>query len=263
VGLIIWETMVVDDPIVDLPLLVNPGLSTSMVLQFIVGFILNATTVLIPEFVQRLLGYNATHAGLVLMPGGLALMVMMPIAGRIVGRVQPKYLMAIGLGITAFSMFYMTGFDTEVDFRHLAWLRAVQCIGLPLFFIPLNTIAYSNLPPGKNNNASAMMNLMRNLGGGVGISIASTMLIRRAQLHQNRIASTATRYAPPFVHYMNSIGGFSTKNIVGFYETVQLQASMLAFLDVFKTFGIGCLIVIVLILMIKRVKIRGKQVAMH
>ncbi len=262
-GLIIWETMIVDNPIVDLPLLANPGLSTSMVLQFIVGFILNATTVLIPEFVQQLLGYNATHAGLVLMPGGLALMFMMPIAGRLVGKFQPKYLMAIGLGVTAFSMFLLTGFDTQVDFRHLAWLRAIQCIGLPLFFIPLNTIAYSNLPPGKNNNASAMMNLMRNLGGGIGISVASTMLLRRAQLHQERISATATRYFPPFAHYMNSIGGFTTKNLFGFYQSVQLQASMLAFLDVFKTFGIGCIIVICLVLMLKPVKKRGKPVAMH
>jgi DHA2 family multidrug resistance protein len=262
-GLIFWETMVVDDPIVDLPLLVNRGLSASMVLQFIVGFILNATTVLIPEFVQRLLGYNATHAGLVLMPGGLALMFMMPIAGQLVGKVQPKYLMAVGLSITAFSMFYLTGFDTQVDFNHLAWLRAVQCIGLPLFFIPLNTIAYSNLPPGKNNHASAMMNLMRNLGGGIGISLASTLLVRRGQLHQERLASTATRYSPPFVHYMNSIGGFTTKNIVGFYQSVQLQATMLSFLDVFEIFGWGCIVVIILVLMLKPVKKRTNQVAMH
>jgi DHA2 family multidrug resistance protein len=108
-----------------------------------------------------------------------------------------------------------------------------------------------------------MMNLMRNLGGGIGISVASTMLLRRAQLHQERISATATRYFPPFAHYMNSIGGFTTKNLFGFYQSVQLQASMLAFLDVFKTFGIGCIIVICLVLMLKPVKKRGKPVAMH
>jgi DHA2 family multidrug resistance protein len=262
-GLIIWETLVVDDPIVDLPLLKNPGLSTSMALQFVVGFILNATTVLIPEFVQRLLGYNATHAGMVLMPGGFALMFMMPIAGRIVGKVQPKYLMAFGLGITAFSMFLLCRFDTEVDFEHLAVLRAIQCIGLPLFFIPLNTIAYGTLPPGKNNSASAMMNLMRNLGGGIGISLASTLLIRRAQMHQDRLAARASHYFPPFVHYMNSIGGFTTRNVVGIYSAIQLQSSMLAFLDVFKVFGIGCVLVICMVLMLKPVKKRTRQVAVH
>ena len=132
-----------------------------------------------------------------------------------------------------------------------------------MFFIPLNTIAYSNLPAGKNNNASAMMNLMRNLGGGIGISLASTLLLRRSQLHQDRLASNATRYSAPFAHYMNSIGGFTTKNIVGFYGNVQQQAAMLSFLDVFKTFGIGCIVVVCLVLMLKNVKRGGKQVAMH
>jgi DHA2 family multidrug resistance protein len=262
-GLIFWETLGTDHPIVDLPLMRNAGLSQSMALQFIVGFILNATTVLIPEFVQRLLGYNATHAGLVLMPGGVALMCMMPIAGRLVGKVQPKYLMAIGLSITAFSMFYLTGFDTTVDFRHLAWLRAVQCVGLPLFFIPLNTIAYSNLPPGKNNSASAMMNLMRNLGGGIGISLATTLITRRAQLHQDRLAASATRYSPAFAHYMQSIGGYTTSNVVGFYQSVLLQSATLSFLDVFKLFGYGCILVIVFVLLIRPVKKGAAQVAMH
>ncbi|MBV8781304.1 MAG: DHA2 family efflux MFS transporter permease subunit [Phycisphaerae bacterium] len=263
-ALIIWETMVVDDPIVDLPLLVNAGLSTSMVLQFIVGFILSSTTVLIPEFVQYLLGWNATQAGLVLMPGGIALIIMMPIAGQLVSRVQAKYLMAIGLSITAGSMFYLATINLGIDFRHLAWVRAFQCIGLPLFFIPLNTIAYSNLPAGKNNNASALMSLMRNLGGGIGISLAATMLTRRAQMHQTRLASHATPYSQPFVSYMQSLGGFTHRNIVGFYGMVQRQASMLAYLDVFKVFAWGTVGVIVLILMLKTARrAENPEMAMH
>ena len=141
-------------------------------------------------------------------------------------------------------MLYLTTIDTTVDFRHLAWVRAFQCIGLPLFFIPLNTIAYANLPPGKNNNASALMNLMRNLGGGIGISIAATMLVRRSQMHQERIASRATHYFQPFVGYMNSIGGFTQRNLVGFSNAAGAQAAMLAYLDVFKVFGIGTVVVI-------------------
>ena len=183
--MVIWETLMVDDPIVDIPLLANRNLSSSMVLQFVVGFILTSTTVLLPQYVQQLLGYNATNAGLILMPGGLVLMLMMPIAGKLVNKMPPKILMAFGLLMTAGSMFYLTGFNTQVSFEHVVWVRVFQCIGLPLFFIPLNTIAYGNLPPGKNNNASALMNLMRNLGGGIGISIASTLLIRRTQLHQD------------------------------------------------------------------------------
>jgi DHA2 family multidrug resistance protein len=234
-----------------------------MVLQFVVGFILTSTTVLIPEFVQQLLGYNATDAGLVLMPGGIALMVMMPFAGRLVGKVQPKYLMAIGLALTAASMFVLTGIDTTVDFRHLAWVRALQCIGLPLFFVPLNTIAYGNLPRGKNNQASAMMNLMRNLGGGVGISIATTLLYRREQLHQNRLASAANLARPAFVERLHAHGGSGPGVLVGFYRELQQQAAMLSFLDLFQIFGFGCLVVIAMVLCLKRVRRGQAPVATH
>ncbi len=262
-GLIIWETMGTDHPIVDLPLLANVNLSTSMVLQFIVGFILNSTTVLIPQFVQQILGYNATNAGFILMPGGFALMFMMPIAGNLVGRFQPKYLMAVGLTLTALSMYWLTGFDTQVAFHNLVYVRILQCIGLPLFFIPLNTIAYSNLPPGKSNQASSMMNLMRNLGGGIGISLAATLLTRRGQMHQERISSHATRSYRPFVNYINRTGGFTTHNLTGFYQSVQIQATMLSYLDVFKIFTIGTLFVVTLVLMLRRVKRGTKAVAAH
>ncbi len=262
-GLVIWETLVVDNPIVDLPLLANRGLSMSMVLQFVVGFILNSTTVLIPQFVQQILGYNATQAGLVLMPGGLALMVMMPVAGALVGKIQPKYLMAVGLTATAASMYWLTGFNTQIAFHHLVYVRALQCIGLPLFFVPLNTIAYGNLPPGKSNSASSMMNLMRNLGGGIGISVAGTLLVRRAQMHQDRLASHVSRGYQPFVNHLNAIGGFTRTNVFGFYRLVQKQATMLSYLDVFKMFTIGVLIVVGLVLLLPRVKRRGTPVMAH
>jgi DHA2 family multidrug resistance protein len=262
-GMVLWETLAVDDPIVDIPLLGNRNLSSSMVLQFVVGFILTSTTVLLPQYVQQLLGYNATNAGLILMPGGLVLMLMMPVAGRLVNKVPPKGLMAFGLLMTAGSMFYLTGFNTQVSFEHVVWVRVFQCIGLPLFFIPLNTIAYGNLPPGKNNNASALMNLMRNLGGGIGISVATTLLVRRTQLHQERLSSHATHFYQPFVNFMNSTGGFTQKNIAGFYATLENQATMLAYLDVFKIMGIGCLVVIALILVMRRVKKGEKPVMAH
>jgi DHA2 family multidrug resistance protein len=262
-GLIIWETMIVKNPIVDLPLLANANLSTSMVLQFVVGFILNSTTVLIPQFVQQILGYNATNAGLILMPGGFALMVMMPVAGALVSKVQPKYLMACGLTLTAASMYWLTGFNTQVAFHDLVYVRILQCIGLPLFFIPLNTIAYGNLPPGKTNNASAMMNLMRNLGGGIGISLAATLLVRRTQFHQSQLASNATMSLRPFVNYMHSIGGFTPRNLMGFYNTVQIQAAMLSYLDVFRIFTIGTLVIVTLVLFLRKVDRREKPVMAH
>ncbi len=254
VGLVVWETMIAKDPVVDLPLLRNGGLATSMGLQFAVGFILNSTTVLVPLLAQQLLGYDATQAGLVLMPGGLMLMVMMPVAGALVRKVQPKYLMASGLSLLALSLVMMSGFTAQIAFNHLLWARLIQCMGLPLFFIPLNTIAYSNLPPGKSNQASAMMNLMRNLGGSIGIAVATTLLVRRAQVHQMYLAATATRANLPLMHHLHPTGGPAPKSLLGFYNQVQVQAAMLSYLDVFRILTVACAIVIVGVLLLRRVR---------
>jgi DHA2 family multidrug resistance protein len=263
VGMIVWETMIEKEPIVDLPLLKNSGLSTSMFLMFVMGFILNATTVVLPQFVQDILGYNATNAGLILMPGGLVMMVMFPLSGALVNKVQPKYLMAVGLLIVALAMFMMRGFNTEVAFRNLAIARVIQSIGTPLFYLPLNTIAYGNLPPGKSDNASAMMNLMRNLGGSVGISLATTLIIRRAQFHQERLAVHVTTTFRPFADYMNSVGGFTNRNITGFYHTIQSQAKMLSYIDVFHVFAYGTLLMVGMALLLRRVQRGAKPVMAH
>jgi DHA2 family multidrug resistance protein len=263
VGLVVWETMIEKDPVVDLPLLRNGNLATSMGLQFVVGFILNSTTVLIPLLAQQLLGYDATQAGLVLMPGGLMLIVMMPIAGQLVRRVQPKYLMAFGLGVLTLSLVMMSGFNAQIAFHNLIWARLIQCLGLPLFFIPLNTIAYSNLPPGKSNQASAMMNLMRNLGGSIGIAVATTLLVRRAQVHQAYLAATATRANLPLMHRLHANGGIPPRSLLGFYNQVQVQAAMLSYLDVFRILTVACVIVIGVVLLLRPVRKGAAPVLGH
>jgi DHA2 family multidrug resistance protein len=141
-----------------------------------------------------------------------------------------------------------------VAFGNLMWARVMQCLGLPLFFIPLNTIAYGNLPPGKSNSASSMMNLMRNLGGSIGIAVAATLLVRRTQVHQAYLAAAATRTYPPLVHHMGAIGGFTRKNLLGFYNEVQVQAAMLSYLDVFRILTVVCMMVIGAVLLLRRVR---------
>jgi len=262
-GLVVWETWVEKNPVVDLPLLRNGNLATSMALQFVVGFILNSTTVLIPLLAQSMLGYSATEAGMLLMPGGLMLVVMMPIAGQAVRWVQPKYLMAVGLALLTVSLFFMSGFNTQIAFGNLVQARMIQCMGLPLFFVPLNTIAYSNLPPGKSNQASAMMNLMRNLGGSIGIAVAATLLVRRTQAHQAYLAMSATRYHQPLVQHLNAQGGFTRKNLEGLYGAVQTQAMMLSYLDVFRILTVTCVIVIGVVLLLRRTRKDAQPVLGH
>jgi len=263
VGLVLWETLVEKSPIVDIPLLSNVNLSSSMVLQFVMGFILNSTTVLIPQFAQQVLGYDATNAGLLIMPGGLLLMLGFPIAGALTRFVQPKYLMAGGLAVLATSLYYMEGFNTGVTFEHLMWARLIQCAGLPFFFIPLNTIAYGNLPPGKSNSASSMMNLMRNLGGGIGISIASTLLVRRAQVHQVYLGAHVTQSNPALVNHLNSLGGFTPSNLASIYNLVAGQATMLSYLDVFRVLTVTCLVVLALVLCLRRVDLKKPAPLVH
>jgi DHA2 family multidrug resistance protein len=265
-GTLLWELFVAKEPVVDLPLLKRPSFLFTNILMFVVGFVLNSTTVMLPAFVQDLLGYNATNAGLILMGGGFSLMLVMPIAGMLVKRIQPKYLMAVGLLITAGAMFHLTGFNTHVSFAHVAWARVLQAVGLPLFFVPLNTLAYSGLPPGKSNNASALINLMRNLGGGVGISVAVTLLERRAQLHTDRLVTHLTPYDTAFqIRMQNLTHGFAaqgsgpveaaTRAAAAMFHSVQAQASMLAYLDVFKVMAVGCLLVVGLVLFLGRINL--------
>ena len=194
-GLIAWEVWGTRDPVVDLPLFKRKSFAASNGFMFLVGFVLNSTTVLLPQFVQDLMGYDATHAGLILMPGGFALMLLFPLAGRLASLTQPKYLIAAGLVFTSLAMFHLCTFNTQMGFWGLAWARIFLIVGLPLFFVSINLLAFGDLPPGKTNNASALVNLMRNLGGSVGIAIAITLLDRRKQVHQVRLVEHLTRSA--------------------------------------------------------------------
>ena len=171
--------------------------------------------------------------------------------------------MAGGLAVLATSLYYMAGFDTGVTFGHLMWARMIQCAGLPFFFIPLNTIAYGNLPPGKSNSASSMMNLMRNLGGGIGISIASTLLVRRAQVHQVYLAGHVTSSNQTLVQHFSSLGGFTQRNIVSIYNVVATQATMLSYLDVFRILTVTCLVVLGLVLCLRRVNLSKPVTHVH
>ena len=194
IGTIIWELFITRDPIVDLPLFKDLGFFFTCIVMFAVFFILLATTELLPQMVQQLFGYDATKAGLILMPGGLFIMALMPVVGFLVNKVQPKWLIALGLLIEAGSMYYLTHLDALVSFRTIAIARVFQAGGLAFLFVPINTIAYIGLPPGKSNNASALINAMRNLGGSVGISFVTTMLDRRSQFHQNRLVGDVSPF---------------------------------------------------------------------
>jgi DHA2 family multidrug resistance protein len=196
-ALLVWE-LTHEEPIVDLPLLKDKNFFAANVVMFVVGFILYTTTQLLPQLVQSLLGYTAMIAGLVITPGGFALMALMPLVGFLLGKLQPRTLMACGLLIEAFSLYHMSQLSLQMAYSDVMWARLIQASGIAFLFVPITTVAYVGLPPGKNNNASALINLMRNLGGSFGISLAQTWLARRTQFHQALLVSHITPYNPQY-----------------------------------------------------------------
>src|SRR6266704_666998 len=193
---VIWWEWRQKDPVIDLHLFRERTFAAANFLMFMLGFALLGSTLLLPLFMQTLLGYTAERAGLALMPGGFTIMVAMPIVGFLLSRYSPRYLMMFGLSMLSFSLFHMTTFDLGVDFRTVTMARAFQALGLAFLFVPINTAGYSFLPREKNNAASGLMNLARNIGGSVGISLVTTMLDRRTQVHSNDLMSHVSASNP-------------------------------------------------------------------
>ena len=231
------------DPIVDLRLLRDRGFAAANILMFMLGALLLGSTALLPLFMQSLLGYTAMDAGLVLSPGGLVIMALMPIVGQLVSRVDARAMIAGGLCLSGFATLLMTHFDTHTGFMTLVWTRVFQAAGLAFLFIPINTLAFASLAGSKSSNASAIINMSRNIGGSVGMSIAATILARRAQYHQSLLVARITPYNPNLRIYraavQNAIGhAVPMAGLTHLYQTVLRQFEMLAYIDDFELMGI-------------------------
>jgi len=261
------------DPIIDLHLFRERTFATANFLMFMLGFALLGSTLLLPLFMQTLLGYTAERAGLALMPGGFTIMVAMPIVGFLLSRYSPRYLMMFGLSMLSFSLFHMTTFDLGVDFRTVTMARAFQALGLAFLFVPINTTAYSGLPRDKNNAASGLMNLARNIGGSVGISVVTTLLARRTQFHQVRLVENLSAANPQFrsaLHGMTSTfsggGAGPGTALQQAYAMIQAnvirQATMLAYIDNFWLLGVVILCLIPCVFLIKKAK-PGGEIVVH
>jgi MFS transporter, DHA2 family, multidrug resistance protein len=260
------------DPIIDLHLFRDRTFGISNLLMFMLGFALLGSTLLLPLFSQTLLGYTAQKAGLALMPGGFTIILLLPLVGFLLSRYSPRWLLFFGLAVLSGSLFHMSGFDLEIDFRTVATARVFQAAGMAFLFVPINTAAYAYLPRDKNNAASGLMNLARNIGGSVGISLVTTLLDRRGQVHLNYLSAHLSASNPAFqsmmqgtAQAMRSHGAnavFATQQAYALIEgTVQRQATMLAYLDDFRLLGFAILAMIPLVFLMK--KGRPGQIAVH
>jgi DHA2 family multidrug resistance protein len=261
------------DPIVDLHLFRDRTFGISNLLMFMLGFALLGSTLLLPLFSQTLLGYTAQQAGLALMPGGFTIMLLLPLVGFLLSRYSPRWLLLFGLTMLSASLFHMTGFDLDMDFRSVTLARVVQAMGMAFLFVPINTSAYAFLPREKNNAASGLMNLARNIGGSVGISVVTTMLDRRSQFHQNQLAShlsatnpalqTAIQGASSAMRAHGASSADATRQAYALIQgVVARQAAMLSYIDCFWFLGVAILLMVPMVFLMKKSK-PGGGMAVH
>ncbi len=274
VGAVVWE-LFQKEPIVDLRLLKERNFAMSVVLIGIVGFGLYGTTTLVPLFLQTYMGYTATNAGLAMSFGALATLSMMPIVGILLGRgVQPRRLITFGLLLSSVGLWRMMHWSLDVDFWRAAGDRIIQASGLAFLFVPINTGAYSFLAREKNGNASGLMNLARNVGGSIGVAVVTTLLDRRAQVHQNMLVAHMTPFDEAYrtavgsltrtLHGATSSAVDATSHALGVVgRQLSAHASMLATTDAFTVLACMFLVGVPLTLVLKNVKPGKGELAVH
>ncbi|USI74376.1 DHA2 family efflux MFS transporter permease subunit [Sphingomonas morindae] len=255
--LVTWE-LLHDEPIVNIRLFGNRNFALSTFMMLMVGAIIFSSTQIIPQMLQSVFGYTATLAGLALTTGGFGALAVMPLVGVLTGKVQTRWLLAAGFSIQALAMWHLSTFSNEVAFHQLGLARLIQAIGLPLLFIPITNQAYADLKPNETGDASALLNVARNIGGSIGISAAQAIVLQRQQFHQSRLVEGLNPLNPEYTLGLGQIGQMlggaaqaANSELGVLYQQVQQQAAMLSYIDVFRTLAICVLCVIPLTLALK------------
>jgi DHA2 family multidrug resistance protein len=268
IAVVIWEWRA-EHPVIDLKLFQDRSFAIGNSMMFMLGFILLGTTLLLPLFTQTMMGYTAESAGLALMPGGLVIISCMPIVGFLLSKIDPRGIIIFGLCMVTGALFYMTNFDLAIDFKTAAMARVIQGVGLACIFPPINTVAYSYLPPEKNNAASGLINLARNVGGSVGISFVTTMLARRQQFHQTQMSAHLNPANPrvqQMLHGATSAlraasGPEATRQAYGLLQRMlERQSSMLSYIDNFHLLALATIAMMPFVLLIRKPKLRGGMI---
>src|ERR1017187_4830650 len=166
--------------------------------MLVLGFVLYASTALLPLFLQTLLGYTAMLSGMVLSPGGIAVIVCMPVVGILLRRYQARWLVVFGVMVSVTGLYFMSKFTLGVDYSTAVWYRVVQSTGLAFLFVPISVVAFAFIPKARTNYATGLFNLARNIGGSSGIAAVPTLLARRAQFHQQVLTAHLTPYDAPY-----------------------------------------------------------------
>jgi len=263
ISLVFWE-LHSKTPVIDIRMYKSFNFAVANLMMFFLGMLLFASLVMMPQFLQTLMGYTAQSAGLVLSGASLIILVEMPIVGQLTTKIPAKYIMAFGWLSLAFGMYYSTkGLDLDISFAAASRLRMVQAFGLGFLFVPINLSAYVGVPAEKGNNVSGLVNFMRNIGSSVGTSMVTTILARRAQFHQSILASHATKYDPAFRNQLSGLSGqllhagatapdAQVQAYGRLYRSLQVQSQTLAYVDTFMVLAIAAGIMFLLAFIVRR-----------
>jgi MFS transporter, DHA2 family, multidrug resistance protein len=274
VGVVLWELRQ-PEPLVDLRLFTQRNYSMATFMMFAMGVILYGTTVLLPILVQTLMGYTAQWAGLVLSPGGLVTLFVMPLVGRLLGIFQPRWLVVWGLAILGFGMFRLSELSLQTGFWTFVGVWTFSRAGMPFLFVPINVMAFAYVPREKTNSATGLINLTRNMGGSVGISLVTAAQSRLAQVSQSTLAGNVTAINPTYASRLQHLQGAllaagssptqaAQQAQALLYNEVLRQSAMVAYVDVFRILAWVCVALIPLMFFMKPIKPRaGSSVPVH
>ncbi len=253
--------LTVEEPIVNLRVLANRNFGVGTLLMTVVGGVLYGTTALLPLFLQTLLGYPAVQSGLAVSPRGIGSMASMIIVGRLVGKIDSRLLMTFGFFVLAVSMYMLAGITLDIGMPNIVWPNVINGFAMGFIFVPLTTTATGTLSREQMGNAAGIYSLMRNLGGGLGISAVTTLLARGAQQHQAAMVSHLTPYDSAFQQRMQQLQGVFGSSAEGvqkayaaIYGVLVRQANLLAFVDNFRLLTFVCLACIPLVFLLRRVR---------
>ncbi|MGC8522080.1 MAG: DHA2 family efflux MFS transporter permease subunit [Steroidobacteraceae bacterium] len=260
-GFVLWELWT-PRPLLDMHLFKHRNFAAGSLITMVIGVILFGTTQFVPQLVQQVYDYTATDAGLVLTFGGMITVVTMPLAGVLTGRVQPRILMGIALPVIAISLWMMSHFTVDETFAQIAIARAWQSGAIPFLFVPLMSAAYIGVPAQRTGNATALINVARNLGGSVGIGMVQALFARREQFHQARMVGALQPLNPIYenarqtlAHALATHGAAPSAALhiatAELYALMQRQALMLSFEDVFRALMLFVLLISPLLLLLR------------
>lgn len=259
-----WE-MYQKNPAVDVRLLANRSVASGAIMMFFVAFIVYGSLVYVPQMAQSVFGYDATTAGLIMSPGGFITLLLMPTVGFLIKKIEARILIIVGLLFSAGALWHLTSLSLHIGFEELRWARIYQSFATAFLFVPVTTAAFRGVPPGKTDNASALISLAVNLGGSFGIALLATFLSRQTQSHTAALSVNASEYNPNYVQWIErmtqtlqqqglKLVDAASQARAMMWDEIRQQAAMLAYLDLFFLLMVLVLTMIPLVFLFKSEK---------